>query len=424
MENLKLELKKYIDENFIEESPFAQDSYIEDFISDYGKHLDVEVSPSFIFCSTKPPNFKELLAKNSGETFSEMLLRLVNESGEKNSAIYNRANIDRRLFSKILHSPDYQPTKNTALAFAVALKLNYQTTQKFLQTAGFTLNKKKLSDVIITFCIEKNLFDIETINDFLYEYKQPLIGGGQKFCRPADDHFKTQGAYNADKAKEVLNMANVTEIVFILDRSGSMQGLENDTIGGFNSMLAKHKNGENAAFVSTVLFDDVSEVIHDRLPIADVPNLTENEYFVRGMTALLDAIGDAVKHIRNIHKYARPEDVPAKTIFIITTDGMENASQRYSYDDIKKLIETQKENGWDFVFMGANIDSVQVASRMGIRANRAVNYHNDARGTKARYSAMDNFVSAAFAAPSMSAVDDAWREVVDKDFTSRKKNKK
>ncbi|MBQ7705356.1 MAG: VWA domain-containing protein [Selenomonadaceae bacterium] len=215
-------------------------------------------------------------------------------------------------------------------------------------------------------------------------------------------------------------MANVTEIVFILDRSGSMSGLESDTIGGFNSMLAKHKNGENAAFVSTVLFDHESEVIHDRIPIAEVPNLTEKEYFVRGNTALLDAVGDAIKHIRNIHKYARPEDVPAKTVFIITTDGMENASRRYTYDDIKKLIETQKEKGWDFVFLGANIDSVEVSGRMGISANRAVNYHNDKRGTKARYSSMSNFVSAAFAAPTMADVADAWREEVDEDFKSRK----
>ena len=215
-------------------------------------------------------------------------------------------------------------------------------------------------------------------------------------------------------------MANVTEVVFILDRSGSMSGLESDTIGGFNSMLEKHKTGENAALVSTVLFDHVSEVIHDRLPIAEVPNLTDKEYFVRGNTALLDAIGDAVKHIRNIHKYSRPEDVPEKTIFIITTDGMENASQRYTYHDIKKLIEAQKEKGWDFVFLGANIDSVEVAGRMGIRANRAVNYHNDKRGTKARYSAMENFMSAAFAAPSMEEVFDDWRADVDEDFKSRK----
>ena len=406
MENLKLELQKYIAENFIEEKNFAQD--LEEIFSAEKAVFDFA------------PNFQKLLEKNADETFSEMLARLIEESGEKTSAIYNRANVDRRLFSKILKNPYYQPAKNTALAFAVALKLNYQQTQKFLQSAGFTLNKKNLGDVIITFCIEKKIFDIDTINEFLYEYKQPLIGGGQKFCRPADDLFKTKTVYNPDKVKEVFKMANVTEVVFILDRSGSMSGLESDTIGGFNSMLAKHKNGENAALVSTVLFDHESVVIHDRLPIAEVPNLTDKEYFVRGNTALLDAMGDAVKHIRNIHKYARPEDVPAKTIFIITTDGEENSSTRYTYDDIKKLVETQKEKGWDFVFLGANIDAISVAKHMGISANRAVNYHNDKRGTKARYSAMENFMSAAMSAKSMAEVADDWRADVDEDFKSRK----
>ncbi len=406
MENLKLELQKYIAENFIEEKTFAQD--LEEIFSAEKAVFDFA------------PNFQKLLEKNADETFSEMLARLIEESGEKNSEIYNRANVDRRLFSKILKNPYYQPAKNTALAFAVALKLNYQQTQKFLQSAGFTLNKKNLGDVIITFCIEKKIFDIDTINEFLYEYKQPLIGGGQKFCRPADDLFKTKTVYNPDKVKGVFKMANVTEVVFILDRSGSMSGLESDTIGGFNSMLAKHKNGENAALVSTVLFDHESEVIHDRLPIAEVPNLTDKEYFVHGNTALLDAMGDAIKHIRNIHKYARPEDVPAKTIFIITTDGEENSSHRYTYYDIKKLVEAQKEKGWDFVFLGANIDAISVASHMGISANRAVNYHNDKRGTKARYSAMENFMSAAMSAKSMAEVDDDWRADVDEDFKSRK----
>lgn len=414
MENLKFELEKYIEENFVPEGTLAQGL----FSRIQRKFFDI-LEPAYSE-EEDFPDFNEIRAENIGETFSEMLARLVKESGEKTSAIYNRANIDRRLFSKILKTPYYQPAKNTALAFAVALKLNYQMTQEFLKTAGFTLNKKNLGDVIITFFIENNFFEIETINECLYEYKQPLIGGGQKFCRPADDQFKIEGAYNSDKVKEVLKMANLTEVVFILDRSGSMSGLESDTIGGFNSMLEKHKNGENAALVSTVLFDHESEVIHDRLPIAEVPNLTENEYFVRGNTALLDAIGDAVKHIRNIHKYARPEDVPAKTIFIITTDGMENSSRRYTYENIKKLIETQKEKGWDFVFLGANIDSVEVAGRIGISANRAVNYHNDKRGTKARYSSMANFMSASFAAASMEDVDDDWRADVDKDFKSRK----
>ena len=215
-------------------------------------------------------------------------------------------------------------------------------------------------------------------------------------------------------------MENVTEIVFILDKSGSMSGLEKDTIGGFNSMLAKHKNGENKAYVSTVLFSNQSEVIHDRLPIAEVPELTDKEYYVGGSTALLDAMGDAIKHIKNIHKYARPEDVPAKTIFIITTDGEENSSCNYSYNDIKKLVEAQKEKGWDFVFMGANIDAFDVASHLGISKNRAVNYHSDRKGTDAIFASMGDFFGAAMCAKSMDEVADEWREEVDKDFKSRK----
>lgn len=214
---------------------------------------------------------------------------------------------------------------------------------------------------------------------------------------------------------------NSTEVVFILDRSGSMGGLEQDTIGGFNSMLKKHKNGDTSAFVSTVLFSNKSEVIHDRLPIAEIPELTENEYSVGGGTALLDAMGDAIKHVKNIHKYARPEDVPAKTIFIITTDGMENASRRYDYDDIKKLVEAQKEKGWDFVFMGANIDAFDVASHIGISRDRAVNYHSDSRGTDAIFGAMCCLIDDTFMAKDMSKVGSKWREEVDKDFESRKK---
>ena len=162
----------------------------------------------------------------------------------------------------------------------------------------------------------------------------------------------------------------MTELVFILDRSGSMSGLESDTIGGFNSMIEKQKKEEGKAVVSTVLFDNESVVIHDRLPLDKVPRMTEKEYFTRGCTALLDAVGGAIHHIGNVHKYARKEDVPEKTLFIITTDGYENASKRYDYDKVHKMIERQKEKyGWEFLFLGANIDAVETAKHFGIGAD-------------------------------------------------------
>lgn len=170
----------------------------------------------------------------------------------------------------------------------------------------------------------------------------------------------------------------MTELVFILDRSGSMSGLGKDTIGGFNSMLEKQRKEPGDAVVSTVLFDNETEVIHDRVAIADVPNLTDKEYFVRGCTALLDAVGGAIHHIGNVHKYARKEDVPEKTLFIITTDGMENASYRYTYDKVRYMIERQKERyGWEFLFFGANIDAAAEARRFGIDEYMAANYHCD-----------------------------------------------
>ena len=217
-------------------------------------------------------------------------------------------------------------------------------------------------------------------------------------------------------------MENLTELVFILDRSGSMSGLESDTIGGFNSMLEKQQSEpEGSALVSTILFDHESIVLHDRVPLADVKPLTRKDYQVRGTTALLDAIGDAVKHIKNVHKYAREEDRPQKTLFVITTDGMENASCKFSYADIKKLIEQQKELGWEFVFMGANIDAVEVAGHIGIDARRAVNYHADEEGTAQVFGAMAKFSRAFRAAPPMSAMrDDSWREDIDEDFKNRK----
>ncbi|MBQ3075043.1 MAG: VWA domain-containing protein, partial [Clostridia bacterium] len=160
---------------------------------------------------------------------------------------------------------------------------------------------------------------------------------------------------------------NVTELVFILDRSGSMAGLESDTVGGFNAMIEKQKKQAGSCFVSTVLFDDQSQVLHDRIPLEKVPKMTEKEYFVRGCTALIDAIGGAIHHIGIVHKYARDEDIPAKTLFVITTDGMENASRRYNAEDVRKMIQSKQEKyGWEFLFIGANIDAVETASHFGI----------------------------------------------------------
>ena len=211
---------------------------------------------------------------------------------------------------------------------------------------------------------------------------------------------------------------NLTELVFILDRSGSMAGLEGDTIGGFNAMIEKQKKEPGEAFVSTVLFDNVSEVLHDRVTLEAVPKMTDRDYTVRGCTALIDAIGGAIKHIGNIHKYARPEDVPEHTMFIITTDGMENASRRFSSDEVKKMIDRQKaEFGWEFLFIGANIDAVQTAAQFGIGHDRAVNYHADSQGTQVLYETLCAPISAM---RSNKAIDADWGRDISKDYNSRK----
>ena len=186
---------------------------------------------------------------------------------------------------------------------------------------------------------------------------------------------------------------NITELVLILDRSGSMTGLESDTIGGFNSMIEKQKKLDGKCFVSTVLFDNESEVLHDRIDLADVPKMTDKEYFPRGCTALLDAVGGAIHHIENIHKYARKEDVPEHTLFCITTDGMENASRKYDLKKVRKMIEAKKEIGWEFSFIGANIDAVSAAADIGISEDRAVNYTASACGTASVYDAMSAVTS-------------------------------
>ena len=212
---------------------------------------------------------------------------------------------------------------------------------------------------------------------------------------------------------------NLTEIVFILDRSGSMAGLENDTIGGFNAMIRKQKEEAGEAYVSTILFDNYTEVIHDRVDIQKIQPMTHKDYYVRGCTALLDAVGKSIRHIRNVHKYAREEDRPEKTIFVITTDGMENASKEYSYERVRQMIQHEKEKyGWEFIFLGANIDAAREAARFGISEERAANYHADCQGTAVIYEAMSEAVSNVRACRPMTT---EWRHNIDADFRKRGK---
>lgn len=211
---------------------------------------------------------------------------------------------------------------------------------------------------------------------------------------------------------------HLTEIVFILDRSGSMAGLEKDTIGGFNAMIEKQKRETGEAYISTVLFDNSSEVIHDRIPLEKVPVMTEKEYFVRGCTALLDAVGSAIHHVGNIYKYARPEDVPEKTLFVITTDGMENASRKYTYEKVRKMIEEKKELGWEFLFLGANIDAAREAARFGIDEDCAADYHCDSKGTQLNFEAISDAVREARAARPIQA---SWKKRITEDFRKRSK---
>jgi uncharacterized protein YegL len=209
---------------------------------------------------------------------------------------------------------------------------------------------------------------------------------------------------------------NITEIVFILDRSGSMSGLEKDTIGGFNAMIEKQKKQDGKAYVSTVLFDHESVVLHDRLPLGQIKPMTEDDYTVRGCTALLDAIGGAVKHIGNIHKYARPEDVPEHTMFVITTDGLENASRKYNSRDIKRLIESKKEEGWEFLFIGANIDAIETANDYGISADRAVNYNADSQGTGVVFEAVSETVAEFRGGQKVAP---CWSKKINDDYNNR-----
>ena len=231
---------------------------------------------------------------------------------------------------------------------------------------------------------------------------------------------KTVKTFGENKTAHVGN--GITELVFILDRSGSMAGLEEDTIGGFNSMIEKQKEKDGICYVSTVLFNGESEVVHDRVKLCEVESMTREDYVAYGSTALIDAIGDAIKHISNVHKYARAEDVPSQTLFVITTDGEENCSRRYSSSEVKKMIESKKEKcGWEFLFIGANIDAVETARRYGIGADRAVNYNSDKEGTRVMYCSVSKMIKDYRECTPISA---SWSADIDADYKRRtKKNK-
>lgn len=220
---------------------------------------------------------------------------------------------------------------------------------------------------------------------------------------------------------------NVTELVFILDRSGSMSGLETDTIGGFNAMIEKQRKEDGECYVSTVLFDNYSEVLHDRVKLSEIKPMTDKEYTVRGCTALIDALGGAIHHIGNIHKYAREEDRPEKTLFIITTDGQENSSRRYSYEKVKKMVERQKNKfGWEFLFLGANIDAVAEAARFGIRPESAVRYECDERGTETNYRVLSETISMVRRCEGGTmpkALAENWKREIEEDFKKRHRKK-
>ena len=212
---------------------------------------------------------------------------------------------------------------------------------------------------------------------------------------------------------------DLTELVFILDRSGSMHGMESDTIGGFNAMIEKQKKLDGQAYVSTILFDTESIVLHDRVSLHKIEPMTERDYTPRGCTALLDAIGGAIHHIANVHKYARDEDVPEHTIFVIITDGKENASQRYTADRVKQMIEKEKTRyGWEFLFLGANIDAVETASHFGISENRAVTYRGDRKGTRLNYDVVSDAVK--YMRCSEADLPNSWKERIEEDVRRRK----
>ena len=220
-------------------------------------------------------------------------------------------------------------------------------------------------------------------------------------------------------------MNNITELVFILDRSGSMSGKEEDVIGGFNSTVSEQREKDQKTYVTTVLFSDRSQTIHDRIDISLIPRMERKDFVVGGCTALIDAIGQAIDHIRDVHRYIRPEDKPDRTLFVIMTDGLENASSRYDSTTVKRMISAQKESGWEFLFLGANIDSVETAARFGIDASRAVNYHCDAKGIGASFGGVQKFMNVFFDTEadmeevSCALSEGEWRKEADAEYEGR-----
>lgn len=211
---------------------------------------------------------------------------------------------------------------------------------------------------------------------------------------------------------------DLCELVFILDRSGSMSGLETDTIGGYNSMLEKQRKEAGEAIITTVLFDNEYELLHDRISIRGIKNITDKDYFVRGSTALLDAVGKTILKIENAQKHTTEDEKPEKTLFVITTDGLENSSVEFDDGKLKKMIESKKEIGWEFIFLGANIDAVKVGSRFGLKEESCVEYHSDSIGTATNYESISNAISHMRLA---GKIGNDWRASIDKDFKSRKK---
>ena len=216
---------------------------------------------------------------------------------------------------------------------------------------------------------------------------------------------------------------NLTELVFILDKSGSMSGLEKDTIGGFNSMIADQKKEEGEVIISTVLFDTYVKVLHDRKDIRKVSKLTDKDYRPGGCTALLDALGNAISHIESVQMDMPEDERPAKTMFVITTDGQENSSREYTYANIKKMVrKMQQKKDWEFLFLGANMDAIGAAADIGIRADRAVRYECDSAGTALNYSVLSKTVGKFRAAKAecVGAALENWQEDIEQDFETRK----